>query len=486
MNARIFGALLCFALMAGCNKPIDEPIGPAPAPTPAPPAQETAELKNRSNAETLSELAAGFSGVSIYTLISSSDTIPASPDFVYGGTPDGSGMLKNPDGSGYVLVNNHENLWSVSRLYFDKKLNVTKGEYLLNSDGGMFRLCSGSLATPEEHGFPKPMFLSTGESNDNAMTHALDPLGAADASNTTRVKPALGKFSGENSVPLAKTAFPGKTVIILGEDDAKGQVYLYVSNTPGDLDGGLLYVLRRKDKNAIETDMAKGTSYEVEFVEIPNAKGLTGAEIESTNKALQAIQFARVEDLDYRKGGGAAGREIYFAATGVANQPEKTQWGRVYQLKLDEGNPLSGKLAIVADGADSPGNDLVNPDNICATQNFVYIQEDGSSHYAGTKHDSYIWQYDIAKGTKKPFMTMRNRALSGTKYNPAKDTRFGIWEYGAMVDVSDVVGVPGTFTLNVQSHTWEEGNRFKNPSKASSAQSYTAGGQTLILANVPK
>jgi hypothetical protein len=485
MNQRIFGAVLCFLLIAGCNKPVDEQIEPGTTPAPQP-APEVAELKNRSNAEALSEMAPGFSGVSIYTLISSSDTIAASPNFVYAGTPDGSGLLKNPDGSGFVMVNNHENLWSVSRLYLDKKLNVVKGEYLLNGDGGMFRLCSGSLATPEEHGFPNPVFLSTGESNANAMTHAIDPLGTADPSNQARVKPALGKFSGENSVPLRKDAYSGKTVVILGEDNANGQVYLYVSNTAGDLDNGLLYSMRRKDKNAVETDMAKGQAYDVEFVEIPNAKSLTGAEIESVNKSNQAIQFGRVEDLDYRKGGGAASREIYFSATGVPNQPEKTQWGRVYQLKLDAGNPLSGKLSIIADGADNPGNDLVNPDNICATQNFVYIQEDGSSYYPGVKHDSYIWQYDIATGTKKPFMTMRSQALSGTKYNPEKDARFGVWEYGAMIDVSDLVGVPGTFTLNVQPHTWEEGNRFKNPSKASSAQSYKAGGQTLILANVPK
>lgn len=481
--------LLCATLLAlACNKEIDggQPT-PTPTPTPTPvPVEDKPELKNRSNVEPLVEVLPGFSDLKLYTLISSSDTIAASPDFVYGGTPDGSGMLRNPDGSGYVLVNNHENVFSVSRLYLDKKLNVTRGEYILNNDGAMFRLCSGSLATPQEHGFSSPVFLSTGESNPNAMTHALDPLGAAEPSNKNRVKPALGKFSGENAVPLSKDAFPGKTVIILGEDNANGQVYLYVSDTPGDLEGGKLYTLRRKDQNAIETAMNKGTTYDVEFVEVPNAKSLTGAEIESAVKSMQAVQFGRIEDLDYQKGGGAAARNIFFSATGVPNQPEKTYWGRVYNLKLDAGNPLSGKLSIIGDGADSPGNDLVNPDNICATQNFVYIQEDGSSGYNGAKHDSYIWQYDIAKGTKKPFITMRNRALAGTRFNPSNNTEFGIWEYGAMVDISDVVGVPNTFTLNVQSHSWVENNRFLNPSKAAAAQTYKAGGQTLILSNVPR
>ena len=99
----------------------------------------------------------------------------------------------------------------------------------------MFRLCSGTLATPEEHGFPKPMFLTTGESNVNAMTHAIDPIATANPADQSRVKPGLGKFSGENTVLLPKDAYSGKTVIILGEDAGNGQVYLYVSNTLADL-----------------------------------------------------------------------------------------------------------------------------------------------------------------------------------------------------------------------------------------------------------
>jgi hypothetical protein len=447
---------------------------------------EKPELKNRSNAPAFVEMFPEFSAVKAYTLLSSGDTIKGSPNFVFGGAPDGQGFLKNPDGTGYVMVTNHENTYAVSRVYLDKMLNPVKGEYIVDTDGGMFRLCSASLATPEEHGFPRNTFLTTGESNVNAMTHAIDPLAAADAGNKTRVKPALGKFSGENAVPLPKTAYPGKTVIILGEDASNGQVYLYVSDVPGDLDNGKFYALTRKDKNQIETAITKGSAYDVEFVEVPNAKNLTGAEIENLNTTLRSIQFARVEDLDYRKGGGANGRELYFVATGVSGSPDKTYWGRMYRLKLDANSPLTGKLDVVADGADKPGSDLINPDNVCATENYVYIQEDGDSFFPGATHNSWIWQYNIATGVKKPFMEMKNKDFGGTKYNPTSDMRFGLWEHGAMVDISDIIGVSGAFTINIHPHTWVENDKFLNPSKATSVQAYKAGGQTLIITNVPK
>ncbi|WP_343306795.1 alkaline phosphatase PhoX [Chitinophaga niabensis] len=451
------------------------------------PKEDRPEFKNRSNAELLITIDPAFSNVSAYTLISSSDTIPGFKDFVYGGTPDGQGFLKNPDGSGYIMVTNHENPWAISRVYLDKKLNPVKGEYILNSQGATTRLCSGSLATPQEHGFPKYTFLSTGESNVNAMTHEIDPVGAANASDATRKKPALGKFSGENAVPLAKDAYPGKTVIILGEDDSNGQVYLYVSNTPGDLENGKLYALRRTNLNQIETSMSKGNTYDVEFIEVPNAKNITGPEMEALNGTLKSIQFARVEDLDYRKGGGANSREVYFTATGISGVPEKTYWGRIYRLKMDAGNPLIGKLEIIEDGDLNPGNEIINPDNLCVTQNYVYIQEDGDSYFPGASHNSLIWQYDIAKGTKKKMIDMKNKTLGSTKYNPANDQRFATWEHGAMLDVSDIIGEPNTFIINIHAHTWVEGNKFLNPSKATSnVQSYAGGGQTIILKGIPK
>jgi Bacterial protein of unknown function (DUF839) len=453
------------------------------------------EFKNRSITQSFIKMAPDFSNVGVYPLVSSEDLIPNSPDMVYGGAPDGQGFIKNPDGSGYIMVTNHENTWAISRLYLNKKLDIVKGDYIVNTDGGMFRLCSGTMATPEIHGFG-PTFLSTGESNVNAMTHAIDPIAPATPASQSRVKPALGKFSGENAVPLTKVAYPGKTVIILGEDAGNGQVYLYVSNTVGDLDNGKLYVLRRVDQNQIETAMTWNNNYPVEFVEVPNAKNLTGTEIENLNTSLKSLVLARVEDLDYRKGSAANNREIYFVSTGVSGSTEKTYMGRMYQLKLDATDPLKGSLKIVADGDVSPtgtnvkGTDIINPDNVCATENYVYIQEDGDSFFPEATHNSLIWQYDIRTGTKKVFMDMTHRdaAVQGTKFNPtsANMNRFGLWEHGAMEDISDVIGVPGTFTINIHAHSWVESNKFLNPSKAVSVQSYRAGGQTLFITNVPR
>jgi hypothetical protein len=114
-----------------------------------------------------------------------------------------------------------------------------------------------------------------------------------------------------------------------------------VSEHVGDLDNGKLYLLRRTNGDPVETSIQAGQTYDVEFVEIPGAKTLTADQIIQATFSLNAIQFARVEDVDYRKGGGANGREIYFTATGVSQPdkvtpvPGKTMWGRVYKLNLD-------------------------------------------------------------------------------------------------------------------------------------------------------
>ncbi len=497
-NSRLLGLALLGALSLTSCDLIDEFVkGDSKSPS------KRIKIKDYSVNPSLVKSLPGFSSVKINTLISSDDQLANSPDFVFGGQPDGAGMLKNPEGKGFIMINNHEILRSVSRVYLDESFKPVEGEYIVNGDGGVWRLCSASLATPKEHGFG-PLFLTAGESGAESMVHAINPLGMAEPSNANRVKSALGKASMENAVPLPKDAFPGKTVIVIGEDDSNGQVLLYVSKGVGDLDNGQLYFLRRTNLDPVETNMAPGQSYDVEFVPVystpDSVKSATGAAIATQSVVKKAIQFARVEDLDYRKGGGMASREIYFTATGVSQADKvtpvegKTMWGRVYKLNLDNKDPLKGKLEVIADGSTDPGNSIVNPDNLCVTNNFVYIQEDGDSFYKETKHDGRVWQYNMGARTLRPMIEMNHRredAVFNAKYNPLNSQLLSSWEYGAMYDISDLIGIPNTFILNLHPHTWRD-LKYDNADGSSSTQSgninnsYTEGGQVVILSGVPK
>lgn len=440
----------------------------------------------------------GFENLKVTTLISSSDKLSGSPEFVFAGQPDGAGFMKDDKSDGFLMISNHEITQSVSRVYLDKNFKPIKGEYIMDGTGGSTRLCSATLATPEEHGFSA--FLTAGESGEESMVHKLDPLGSvAQRSDKNRVKPALGKASMENAVPLPKDVSNGKTYILIGEDQSygsnhqsAGQLILYVADQQGDLDNGKLYALKRSNNDYTETNMKKGSSYDVEFVEIPNAKNLMGKEINQANIDNKAIRFSRVEDVDYRKGAGN-GREVYFTATGQSGDGKTpteglTMWGRVYKLNMDAKDMLKGKLEVIAEGDSDPGNNLINPDNLCVTENYVYIQEDGDSYYTDAKHDSYIWQYNMATKTYKPWLNMkheRNNADWQKDYNQSGNlSKFGSWEFGAMTDVSKLVGIPNTFAVNIHSHTWQN-DKFAN-ADGSGAVTNKEGGQVVLIRNVQR
>ncbi|WKW46852.1 hypothetical protein P3875_01930 [Myroides sp. JBRI-B21084] len=489
-----FLALTSFAVTSCQDDPItakiDEPETEVP--------QNPINLVNHSNIPALVYGMPGFEDLEILTLISSSDKLEQSPDFVFGAQPDGSGFMRNPSGEGFMMITNHEILQSVSRVFLDKNFKPIRGEYVVDAVGGMTRLCSATLVEPSIHGFG-PVFLTAGESGEESLVHAIDPLGFVnDRSRTDRVKPALGKASMENAVPLPADVSGNGTFVLIGEDQSystnhqsAGQLIMYHSNTRGDLDNGKLYALKSVDNTITEGSMSKNQSYNVEFVEIPNAKNLTGAEINAANIANNALRFSRVEDVDYRKGKGN-GNEIYFTATGQASGgqpvPGYTMWGRVYKLVLDKNNMFKGKLEIIAEGDSNPGNDLINPDNLCVTENYVYIQEDGDSFYAGANHDSYIWQYSMTKKSYKPWLNMKHNRGNTEWFNmfnqSGKLDKFGSWEYGAMVDVSDLVGIPGTFAVNIHPHTWQK-QEFLN-ADGSGTQSNKEGGQVVLIKNVER
>lgn len=454
LRTSLLTAMSGFAF-AACGDDADNGVvTPAPGPTPV-------ALRNQSVTPAL--LKSLVPGVEIYSLVSSDDRLAASPTFTFGGSADGAGFIRNTDGS-FTLLTNHEDNFAVSRVRFDKDLKPLSGDYVVNSTAGRYRLCSATLATVEENGFSA--FLTAGESGEESEILAVDPSGPA---NTPRYLSAFGRWNAENAVPLPKVAFPNRTVVLIGDDDSGaegGQVAMYLSNTVGDLDNGNLYVLARTDNNTRERDMAVGQTYPVQFRQVANQKTLTGREIQQASVTLNAVRFARTEDLDYRKGSAANNREIYFVTTGQNNTGVnadygRSKYGRAYRLRLDANNPLQGTLEVIADGDDkSPTNAarlFQNPDNVYVGQNYVYIQEDDNG-YGDETHDAYIYQYNIATRELKPVLEMDHRRSQpdAALYNAvgARPAGKAGWEFGAMLDVSTELGQENTFIVALQPHSW--------------------------------
>lgn len=421
----------------------------------------------------------GFDNVEVYPLISSEDLISG---FTFGGSADGLGLLKL--NNGYSMLVNHEDNFSVSRVFLDETFRPVSGEYLLNSSGGQWRLCSATLATPNEHGFG-PLYITCGESNPESRTHAINPFAPATLAGTTRELAAFGRWNAENAVPLPKTAYPGKTVVLIGDDDSGadgGQLAMYYGDGVGNLTTGGVYVLRRVDQNTVENNITEGNPVPVEFVQIPNAATLTGAEMNAASTTAKSIAFNRVEDIDYRK--DDIGREIYFNVTGnSANTATRTKYGRTYKLTLDAANPLAGTLEVILDGDLAAGKAAAfqNPDNIMVTKNFVYVQEDANV-YGDETHDAYLYQYNIATKELKVVFEL-NHFRTG---NPELKAKFmtsddeGSWEYGGFIDVSDILGIDDTFLLCIQPHSWRL-PAFRSPDGGSVRPNEDQGSQIVVI-----
>ena len=473
-------------------------------PAPGPPTQ--VNLTTHSITPALLKKLSGFENVEVMPLISSEDQLGETPNFIFGGSADGAGLLKTT--LGYSLIVNHEDNFSVSRITLDKSFKPVAGEYILNSSGGIWRLCSATLATPEEHGFG-PVYLTCGESNIDSQTHGINPFASSSGAGFSKALPALGRWNAENAVPLPKTAYSDRTAIIIGDDESDaggGQLamYLTAAGKVGDLSTGKVYVLKRVDENQKETDITLGQTHNVQFVEIAGASALSGTQMNAEANLLKAIAFGRVEDIDYRKGGGANSREIYFNVTGQNNtganaDNSRSKYGRVYKLVLAENDPTTGTLELVLDGDNRAGvaGSFQNPDNIMVTTNYAYIQEDPNAGYGDQTHDAIIYQYNLATKELKAAFELDHRrsetdadkfnavASSGYPEPVAGKSGYGSWEYGAMIDVSDIVGVENTFLLNIQPHTWQS-DYFRNPDGGAIRVNEKQASQVVILKGLAK
>lgn len=448
-TAGVIAASVLALGLAGCDDDGSDVAGQQPTPV---------ALQNRSVTPSL--IRSLVPGVEIFSMISSDDVLPQTPGFVFGGSADGAALIRNAD-STFTMLTNHEDNFAVSRVTLDAMFRPIRDEYVVNSTSGRYRLCSATLATPAIHGFG-PVFLTSGESNEESQILAVTPNGPA---NTPKYLTGFGRWNAENTVPLPTTAYANRTVVIIGDDDSGaegGQIAMYLSNTVGDLDNGKLYVLARTDNITRERSMVVGQTYPVDFREVVNHTTLTGRQINQATVPLNAVAFGRVEDIDYRKGG--SGRELYVAVTGQNNTGvnaayDRTKYGRVYRVILDPANPLRGTIEVLLDGDDRTGPAALfqKPDNIYVGTNHVYIQEDDNG-YGDETHDGYIYQYNIATKVMRPVIELDHRRTQpdAALYNAIGGRPAGKagWEYGAMIDVSDELGNADTFIIALQPHSW--------------------------------
>ncbi len=466
-------------------------------------------FENKSNLDPLVALTPQFNYVDAYSILSSSDVLE--DGFRLVGAQDGAGLLK--DGDGYIYVTNAEDDYAVSRIKLDKNFNPIGGDWLLNSGVADFaRQCSGTMWEAAIHGGSRDLFLSASESF-NYDVKGIDPYVDTPTPTADFGLDALGEFAWENAVPLPEGAYNGRTVIIGGDDDSsgsEGQVTLYYSeNGDADLYGGKIYVLKFKQVSDgqggvaevvpgtiyNESNLDYGVTYDVEFVEIEDGKQLTKSEMEDACVAVGASAFMRVEDVDYQKGTDANARNVFFAVTGRGpGRGTYNDWGTVYRLSLDDHSPFTGKLTQIVSGntdtnnADGNVASLQSPDNICVTENFVYYQEDPNSFDRG--HSAFIYQSDLNGQNNKVVLEMVVRQ----DLDPTGSTGLS-GEYGALIDISDKVGEPDTFILNLQPHYWESDD-FKNvdghdmetrpDAIANGAREDDQGGQIVLLRGLPR
>ncbi|MBC5994001.1 alkaline phosphatase PhoX [Pontibacter cellulosilyticus] len=448
------------------------------------------DLKTYSVTPSFLALTPEFKNAKVFPLLSSEDKLTESPNFVYGSMADGLGLMRNNNGT-FTLINNIEADYSIARIILDKNLKPVKGEYILNAIAtANTAQCSGTLVTPEEHGFG-PVYLSGGEWGGSSKgVFSTNPLKDAASAEVPKMLTAMGQWSTENAVAIGKDAYPGKTVVFIGDDHSdntvpSGQLGMYVGNR-GDLEGGKLYGLKVTSSGInYEVDMKEGVAYNVEFVELTE-KNIDLLDAEA--KAKGVMGFSRLEDIDWRRGSAKNNREIYFSVTGRKKDAligKGSVYGRVYKVQLNDTDPTKGgKITCVLDGdiPNGKAKPFHSPDNIVVTENYAYIQEDPNGYYdnADKTHFARLYQYNLNTGELKIVLECDQVAAAAKGYGTTDND----WEITGMIDISDIIRVPGTFLVITQNHGWvkADGTPFTDPkANPDVANSAKEGSQLYLL-----
>jgi hypothetical protein len=413
-------------------------------------------------------------GVQVEKILSTGDIVGT---YQMSGIPDGLGAYNQRDGDDdddddgrgeFVVVMNHELGRSfpnnppgvdtrISRLEIDARTwSVHAAEYLFTGHEGFERFCSSTLAII----FGRPFYF-TGE---EAVPIPGQPPGPAHDGSSIVMDPDTGMWretahfghlQHENVVPLK---LKKSWVFLTPEDDFRtddlatpavnerqdSYLYAYIASDFNKalrgIDGSLHVWKATNPAKTGNATVAKGESVPGEFVPISQAENANSTMLKAAAAARNAFKFDRLEDLAVRP--GKAGR-TYFAETG---KPPTTTRGRIYQLDIDPKNPTRATLKMILNG-DAPDNDdIVNPDNMDASERMLVIQEDRESAFrgdvGGSTGFSRVLVYEFASGSLRAVARVATPAT----------LRPGTWESSGVINARHVLG-RDWWLLDVQAHS---------------------------------
>jgi Bacterial protein of unknown function (DUF839) len=353
----------------------------------------------------------------------------------------------------FVVVMNHELGRSfpnnppgvdarISRLEIDRKSrSVLDAEYLFTGVEGFERFCSSTLSMIRG----RPLYF-TGE---EAVPIPGQPPGPAhDGSSIVldpetgmwRETPHFGHLQHENVVPLRLS----KWVFLTSEDDFRAglpsYLYAYIAddfNRAVRGRSGSLYVWRADDpSNNQNSAVTKGESIPGHFVPISQAENANSTELKNAATAKNAFRFDRLEDIAVRP--DIRGR-TYIADTGKAPPGQPTARGRVYQFDINPRDPTRATLKMILNGDAPDGDDVVNPDNMDASERVLVIQEDRESAFRGEPSRVLVYNFESKTLTS---VARVSRPETATRFN---------WESSGVISARHVLG-KNWWLLDVQAH----------------------------------
>ncbi|WP_427159581.1 alkaline phosphatase PhoX [Aliinostoc sp. HNIBRCY26] len=448
---------------------------------------------------------------------SSAPTFDAAQKFAFTGIPDGLGSTQVEIAGktyNYVWVNHELGSGTttsisttagtnqivgarVSLFVFDENWNVlggknlidqavdTTGSYTLNTFTGAYinegnplaafgRFCSAFLADKgfvDSNGQEVPIYFAPEESNNTSRGWAVTPDGTATALD------GLGRYAKENVVAASqyRATNSDKTVLFATEDNADGELYMWVGNqTPDDPNGfqnGDLYVLKvdNVDYEGQVTGKTTAQWTKIDKSAVFNSDSTpktTGTDLTAfVNAGGNSTNFQRIEDFAEDPNNPGT---FYFVTTGTKKPPgnptgsdvatpdlAENPYGRLYSFTLNPDDPTGtiNNFELLLTGGPGKGTSY---DNIVVDRyGNVLIMEDetafGGDLLKAENREAAIWSFNPKTKEIVPLFYLDENAAGSQFNNP--DIK-GQWESSGIIEVGkSLVSGFGTYLFNVQAHT---------------------------------